>query len=330
MDGLAKAKPEPLSVHQPLQAVAYSGGADSTALLLETLRRHPKQTIAFHVHHGLQAAADDFVVHCQKFCATRQIPLYVAYIDATHAPGQSPEDAARQARYQALIGLAHQHGVSASQGCVLLGHHADDQVETLLLALSRGAGLAGLAAMPVSFQRGGILFKRPLLHRLAAAIRQELSQAGIAYLQDPSNQNKDFTRNKIRLELLPVLAKVFPQYTKTFTRSIAHAAQANELLIQVAQQDLLLTGVPPKLARLQQLPQNRMVNCLRYWLKHEYAQAPTTAQMHELTKQIAACQTRAHKIHLKIGAGFINKCGDALHYALHYNDRFFSATQSQF
>jgi tRNA(Ile)-lysidine synthase len=141
---------------QAILAVAYSGGADSTALLVETHQLHPNHTIAFHVHHGLQAAADGFVTHCQAFCDVLKVPLFVAYVNAKNAVGESPEDAARGARYKALIELAKSNGVVESGGKVLLAQHADDQVETLLLALSRGAGLGGLSAMPRKFERGGV------------------------------------------------------------------------------------------------------------------------------------------------------------------------------
>ena len=128
-------------------AVAYSGGADSTALLHACVQRWPGQVYAIHVHHGLQSAADGFDAHCRQTCLDLQVPLAVAYVDARHQPGQSPEDAARRHRYTALVQQARSAFVQPA-GSMALAQHADDQVETLLLALSRGAGVAGLAAMP--------------------------------------------------------------------------------------------------------------------------------------------------------------------------------------
>ena len=130
-------------------AVAFSGGADSTALLFAAARTWPGQVHAIHVHHGLQAAADDFARHCQEVCETLDVPLHLVRVDARHESGESPEDAARKARYSALA----QSAASLGMKSVLLAQHADDQVETLLLALSRGAGLPGLAAMPRRFER---------------------------------------------------------------------------------------------------------------------------------------------------------------------------------
>lgn len=304
MDVLAKAK----------LAVAYSGGADSTALLVETHKKYPEQTIALHVHHGLQVAADGFVTHCQAFCDALKVPLHVAYVNAKHASGESPEDAARSARYKALIELAKSNGVVESGGSVLLAQHADDQVETLLLALSRGAGLGGLSAMPAKFERGGVQFERPMLHLSAADIRALLKRDGISFIEDLTNHDKTFTRNKIRLDVLPALQAAFPQYRETFARSISHIAQANDLLAGLAVIDLQTTGIPPKIKNLQALPANRQANSIRFWLKSEHRVVPSTAQLEELLKQITACQTRGHHIHLKVATGFVSRQEAVLSY----------------
>ena len=214
MDDLLKAKTQ--TSLQPLLAVAYSGGADSTALLIETHKKHSRQTIALHVHHGLQAAADDFVQHCRRFCDALNVPLFVAYVNAKHMAGESPEDAARGARYKALIDLAYAHGVVASGGKILLAQHADDQIETMILALSRGAGLGGLSAMPARFERGGVQFERPMLNQASAEIRAALKAGDIAYIEDPTNSDKAFTRNKIRLDLLPALEAAFRNTERHF------------------------------------------------------------------------------------------------------------------
>ncbi|HEY9208889.1 MAG TPA: tRNA lysidine(34) synthetase TilS, partial [Acidovorax sp.] len=135
-------------------AVGLSGGADSTALLLACAQKWPGQVQAIHVHHGLQAAADDFEQHCRALCKRLQVPLTVQRIDARHAPGESPEDAARRERYKAFEAVAHASKSQNAIHSIALAQHADDQAETLLLALSRGAGVAGLAAMPADWERG--------------------------------------------------------------------------------------------------------------------------------------------------------------------------------
>ena len=283
--------------------IAFSGGADSTALLLAAQARWPGQLVALHVHHGLQPAADGFVQQCQTLCQSLDVPLQVAHVDARPGSGQSPEDAARSARYQALAQLAQQHGVEQ----VLLAQHADDQVETLLLALSRGAGLPGLSAMPAQFVRHGTGFLRPLLQVSSSAIRQWLKDAGVAWVDDPTNADIAFTRNHIRQQLLPALERVFPQFRETFSRSARHAAQAQSLLAEVAEQDLAAVGSPPRIIALQQLSHARQANVLRHWLKTVYGVAPSTAQLAELQRQVVACTTRGHAIAIKVGAGQVRR-----------------------
>ena len=300
-------------------AVAYSGGADSAALLLACAQKWPGQVSAIHVHHGIQAAADDFVAHCTAFCRHVGVPLHIAHVNAKHAAGESPEAAARMARYSAFQALAGDNIASSAIKSIAIGQHADDQVETLLLALSRGAGLPGLSAMPAEWVRGGISYYRPLLGVSAANIRMWLkvqsqmeplkSFKGAPFIEDPTNQDQQFTRNRIRARLLPALDAAFPQFRDTFARSAAHAAQAQTLLEEVAAQDLAQIGQPPVLKALQQLSPARQVNVLRFWLKSAYQVSPSTVQMDALLSQIKACTTRGHQIHLKVGLGFVHRHG---------------------
>jgi tRNA(Ile)-lysidine synthase len=291
-------------------AVAYSGGADSTVLLLAAARRWPGQVQAIHVHHGLQDAADAFEAHCRATCEALGVPLQVRRVHARHASGESPEEVARVARYQALARAGRDAGLQA----VLLGQHADDQVETLLLALSRGAGLPGLAAMPPVFQRDGMLFVRPLLALSAQAIREWLREQGIAVVEDPTNADTTFTRNRIRHVLLPALEQCFPQYRETFARASRHAAQAQELLETVAQEDLARMGGTPAITALQALPRARQANLLRHWLRTAHAASASAAQLEELLAQVADCTTRGHRIRIKVGRGFVQRHGERLQY----------------
>ena len=289
--------------------VAYSGGADSTALLLAAAQRWPGQIQALHIHHGLQAAADDFVGVCESVCARAQVPLQVLHVNAGHATGESPEDAARRARYAALAAAAIEQGLCG----VLLGQHADDQVETLLLALSRGAGLPGLSAMPEKMVRGGMTFYRPLLGIAAADLRAWLVRQQIAFADDPTNTDERYTRNRIRARLLPFLAQAFPHFRATFARSARHAAQGQAVLLEVAQQDLAAVGAPPAIKALQLLSLARQANVLRHWLLLQQA-TPSAAQLDQLQRQIAACTTRGHRIELKVATGQVTRQGAVLHY----------------
>ena len=284
-------------------AVAFSGGADSTALLIAARCAWPGRVVALHVHHGLQEAADAFAQHCAALCAQWQVPLHTLRVQAQAAAGESPEDAARRARYSALAETARSQGVAT----VWLGHHADDQVETLLLALSRGAGLPGLAGMPERFVRHGMAFERPLLAVSGAQLRQGLTEAGIAWVQDPTNADTAYTRNRIRHALLPALEAAFPSFRETFARSARHAAQAQALLAALAADDLLQVGEPPEIAALHALPRARQANALRHWLRSVHAVAASEAQLGELLDQVDACRTRGHQIRLKVASGFVER-----------------------
>jgi tRNA(Ile)-lysidine synthase len=292
-------------------AVAFSGGADSTALLLAAAQAWSGRIHAIHVHHGLQSAADEFERHCQSVCAALAVPLHLVRVDARHEPGESPEDAARKARYAALAQTASSLGIQS----VLLGQHADDQVETLLLALSRGAGLPGLAAMPARFERHGMRFERPLLGIGGPALRAWLETQGIAFVEDPSNANIAFTRNRIRRDLLPALENAFPQFRETFARSARHAAQAQELLTALAAQDLSSVGNPPAILELRKLPRARQANLLRHWLRTAHEAAASAAQIEELLDQIEACATRGHGIRIKVATGRVELHQGVLKYS---------------
>ena len=302
-------------------AVAYSGGADSTALLLACAERWPGQVVAIHVHHGVQAAADGFASHCESVCAGLGVPLKVSRVDGRPAPGQSPEDAARRARYQsfkalALVGCAQLAINNVVFKSIAIAQHADDQVETIVLALSRGAGLAGLAAMPAQWERDGISYHRPLLRVSAADIRAWLGARAVPFIEDPTNADETFTRNRIRARILPALQAVFPHFRDTFARSAAHAAQAQEILNEVGVQDLAAVvsagSGQPTIVKMQKLSRHRQANVLRFWLKTGFNVVPSAVQLDELLHQVAACTTRGHHINIKVGNGFVTREGDVL------------------
>lgn len=293
-------------------AVGLSGGADSTALLLACARRWPGRVQAIHVHHGLQEAADGFEQHCTVLCQKLGVPLWVERVNARHAPGQSPEDAARQARYKAFEAVALASKARAAIQSIALAQHADDQVETLLLALSRGAGVAGLAAMPARWERAGVAWHRPLLQVAGADIRNWLRLQDQPWVEDPTNTDERYTRNRIRAQLLPALQATFPAFRETFARSAANAAQADGLLQEIAQQDLAGVGAPPQITALQGLSRARQANVLRHWLRSAHHTTPAAAQLGELLDQLAACTTRGHRIHIKVGRGFVVRAGQHL------------------
>ena len=297
-------------------AVALSGGADSVALLHACSERWPGQVVALHVNHGLQSAASDFEAHCHALCHQLNVPLLVKKVDAGKQAGQSPEDAARLARYKAFSALALVEYAHTAIKSIAIAQHADDQIETLLLALSRGSGLAGLSAMPAYWQRDGLHYYRPLLQVAGADIRIWLAARGVSFVEDPTNIDEQFTRNRIRARVMPALRAAFPHFLDTFARSASHAAQAQQILDEVAMQDVQLacSGAEGllRIKVLQSLSLARQGNAVRFWLKSRFQTVPSTAQLGELLAQISTCTTRGHHIHIKVGSGFVQRSGPVL------------------
>ena len=207
--------------------VAYSGGLDSTVLLhaLAALRdERILELRAVHVDHGLHPDSPSWAEHCIREAAALSVPCVVVRVAVDRDAGLGPEAAARDARYAALAAE-----VGAGEA-VLTAQHADDQVETMLLALSRGAGLPGLAAMPAQFERHGMRFERPLLGVSGRALRAWLAAQDVPFVEDPTNADVAFTRSRIRHQLLPSHEADCPDFPDTFARAAQHAAQAQELL----------------------------------------------------------------------------------------------------
>jgi tRNA(Ile)-lysidine synthase len=145
-------------------------------------------------------------------------------------------------------------------------------------------------------------------------LRDWLCHSGIKVVQDPSNDDVRFTRNRIRHGLLAAWRRDFPAYAQTLARSAAHAAQAQTLLDDLARIDLLSVGVPPSISALQALSPERQGNAIRHWLRNHHQAAPSQAQLETLLQQIAACTTRAHQIELKVGAGKVQRLRQHLQY----------------
>lgn len=260
--------------------VAYSGGVDSHALLhaLCELRLHLAAPIAaLHVHHGLQAVADQWVSHCQQVCDQLQVELTVQRVNAQALHGESPEAAARQARYRAM------REILQSQDMLLSAHHQNDQAETVLLQLVRGAGVNGLAGMPVCTVLGQGYLARPLLGFTRTMLETYARQQQLQWIEDPSNNDTAFERNFIRQQVMPLLHSRWPMHAATLSRAAAHLAEAAELLNALAADDWAeLQSTIPKtiaVAKLQSLPPARQRNVLRYWLK-EICQLPLPDTQH--------------------------------------------------
>lgn len=259
-------------LNAPTWYLAFSGGLDSTVLLhllADHARNHASPPLrAIHVHHGLQAAADAWPAHCQAICDSLGIELQVIHVQVT--PGASLEQAARDARYAAFR-------QALGPGDILFtGQHCDDQAETLLFRLLRGAGLRGLAAMPGLRALGQGSLVRPLLGCSRQQLQDYAQANGLAWIEDPSNADTQFARNHLRCEVFPLLRQRWPQASQNFARAAEHLGEAQGLLDELAQDDLALAGAGAPLAwpglasldlaTLVALSPARQRNALQYWL----------------------------------------------------------------
>ena len=256
----------------PAWHIAFSGGLDSTVLLhllanLANTESLPPLS-AVHVHHGLQAAADAWPAHCQSTCDSLGVPLRVMRVQVQ--PGASLERAARDARYQVFT------EVTGAGEVLLTGQHRDDQAETLLFRLLRGAGVRGLAAMPVHRPLAAGYLVRPLLDVPRAELEAYAEAHQLTWIEDPSNADSRFSRNYLRHRVLPVLAERWPQANSNLARTAEHLNEAQALLDELAQMDLQAANQPSpfpwlylpslSLTPLRELSNARQRNALRHWL----------------------------------------------------------------
>ena len=274
--------------------VAYSGGVDSHVLLhaLTSLRPLPGMEVgAVHVNHGLQADAGHWQAHCREVCRDLDIPFIAQQVDGRAAAGESPEAAARQARYRALREwLPPGH-------CLLTAQHLDDQAETLLLQLLRGSGVRGLAAMPplAAFGEGHLL--RPLLDYPRASLLAYARQHGLKWIEDPSNTDTGLDRNYLRHHILPVLRERWPAMSETLARSAGHCAEAADLLADLGMQDITILSQDTletlSVAGLRKLPPARRRNALRHWIVQRGGTAPSAAVLSRVNDDILGSRADA-------------------------------------
>ena len=276
--------------------VAYSGGLDSHVLLhaLAGLRVHKRFSLhAFHIDHALQSASAAWARHCTQVCAALDVPLVVERICVEGIAEQGLEAAARRARYAALA-------TRMVPGDVLLtAHHGDDQAETVLLQLLRGAGVAGLAAMPAQAAFGPGRIVRPLLGFARSALHAYAQEHRLDWIEDPSNRDAHQRRNFLRTDILPRLARHWPAPAAMLARTAGHAAEAMGLLDEVAAADLAacrqaVAHSPQALSvnAVTALSAPRQRNLLRYWLRQQGFLAPSTRHLEEVLGQMR-CATRS-------------------------------------
>jgi tRNA(Ile)-lysidine synthase len=253
--------------------VAASGGRDSTALLhcaARSAREWGVPVHALHVHHGLHPDADAWLARLRRQVARWRhgglpITLHVRRLDRQPPRGASVEAWARGERYAALVEMARQCGCRA----VLLAHHRRDQAETVLLQLLRGAGPAALAAMPSRFERGGIVWHRPWLDMPRDAIEAYVERWRLSYVDDGSNLDTRFARNRLRQAVWPRLLQAFPEAEAALAGAAARAQEAAKCLRELAAADLAgaAGGNGLAIGCLEALGPSRRANALREWLR---------------------------------------------------------------
>ena len=280
----------------PRIRVAYSGGLDSTVLLhLLAAARAPSHIslalpsggslTALHVHHGLSPHADAWVRHCRAQCRALGVPFGARRAAVDRAPGTSLEEEARRVRYQ----LLQAPGVDV----VALAHHADDQAETVLLQLLRGAGPKGLAAMPTlrtPSTKGlrTMLLWRPLLDCSRRDLEAYAHQHQLIWIEDESNGDIRIRRNFVRAEVMPLLARGFGQPAVALARTARHLAAAAQLADAIGDIDLMQARRANALdvAVLKALDDVRLANALRRWIECQHLRAPSEARLHALMRAL--------------------------------------------
>ena len=280
-----------LTGRRPRVAVAFSGGMDSTVLAhgLARRRRSFASLRLLHVDHGLQADSRDWSRHCADIARRLRLPFIGLEATIRRKKGESPEAAAREARY-ALLAMVLDPGE-----VLVTAQHRDDQVETLLLQLFRGAGVAGLAAMPAIMDFGPGRLCRPMLNVARQEIETYAREKKLRWVDDPTNMETQFARNFLRARVLPVIRQQWLGADEAIARSARHLAEAHSLLKNLGRADYhrVVDGDGVNVAALRALPPSRRRNALRYFISRHRIDAPSTAQLTEIAGSLLTARPDA-------------------------------------
>ncbi len=284
---------------QPIVAVAYSGGLDSSVLLhlsRQYVATRGIHLIAFHIHHGISPNADGWLAHCKGEAERLGIAFDARRVQLANA-GCGVEEAARLGRYAALGELCRTHRALL----LLTAHHQDDQAETILLQMMRGSGVAGLSGMDRANTAQGLLgstelwMGRPLLGATRSELERYAGSEAIAYVVDESNHDRRFARNALRHQVMPHLEAGFPGFQERLARTACHMQSAQRLLDELAQQDLAacVDGECLAIEQLARLSGDRIDNLLRYWLGVHHIRMPSTSWLAEMRAQLLEAKADA-------------------------------------
>ncbi|BAN35631.1 hypothetical protein SCD_n01820 [Sulfuricella denitrificans skB26] len=286
--------------------LALSGGADSVVLLdilvqLRTSLHFPLSAI--YVNHQISPNAADWAEFCARLCDGYNIPLQVVKVDLKRQPGESLEALARDARYQVFA--------EQQADFIVLAQHLDDQAETLLLQLLRGAGAKGLSAMGEIRTQGAELrtgFLRPLLDVPRRLILDYAALHKLQWVEDESNADISYDRNYLRHRVMPELEKRFPGYRVTFSRASRNLAESAQLADDLARLDAAIAVINGNLRvdALRSLSGARARNLLRYWLAELGISMPSAGRLENLLQQLCSARDDA-QIRISLGGAVIRR-----------------------
>lgn len=286
--------------------IGYSGGVDSHVLLhaCSTLLEFKKQITAVYIHHNLQKEASDWAIHCQKTAEDLGVSFLVVHVDADSKRGESPEEAARNARYDAFKNLIGENDV------LLIAQHREDQLETVLLQLFRGSGLKGIAGMPekMAFAKGHLL--RPLLNIGKDEINFYALENKLAWIEDPSNQSTIYDRNFLRQDIIPKLKQRWQSLDKTVARTATHCAEAEGLISNIAQtqfQTVFNTDNSLDIVKLLRYSPVEQRLILREWFAFLNLKMPSQDFMQRILDEVVFARIDRHPILHKKGVTICRK-----------------------
>lgn len=300
--------------------IAYSGGVDSQVLLhalakLKYAKKIPNLITVCHVNHGLSENASSWQVFAKQQCQKLNLTFMACEVNVQAKAQHSLEALARDARYQAL------QSIFTQQSLIITGHHRDDQAETFLLALKRGAGLKGLSGMAVETKQGKDIFMRPLLNISRAEIVHYAKQHKLDWIEDESNSDTRFDRNFIRREIMPLLSERWPSITQTINRSSSHCLEGQLLLNELAEQDLAssrLSELSLSVNELSKLSTARFNNLIRYFLAQHNYLMPSTEQLVQVYQQLSASEDKNPAV--KVANNYLRRYKGVLYLTADFTD----------
>lgn len=281
--------------------IGFSGGLDSHVLLqlCTKISFCQNKITAVYVDHGLQAESGEWAAHCQAVAEQLAVNFLAIKVNATAKKRQSPEEAARDARYLAFKNLIGETDV------LLLAQHQEDQLETVLLQLFRGAGLPGLSGMPQLIPFAGGQLVRPLLAVDKQSLLDYANQQQLVWVDDPSNKINTFDRNFLRNEIIPALKQRWSALEKTVSRSAEHCANAQNFVDAEARTKFSecydLSDQAIVISQLERYDDFLQKLILRYWFKHQGLRMPSQGFIDRILKQVVAASLDADPVLLGQG-----------------------------